>query len=224
MNTLQTYLDLITSQHKHKPKFTATVSATAEFYAYLQSVLASMVEKFDVDVAVGEQLDIIGKWVGASRFIRSPLVGIYFEWGSASVGWSSGIWQGDFSPTSGLTSLPDDIYRTLIKAKIAANAWDGTIPRAYEIWETLFPNNTVIIQDNQNMTIILAVVGAPLDALTQALLTGGYIPLKPEGVGVQFYAVPVDENPLFVWGNSGVPGLETAGWGNGSWANLLEPT
>lgn len=224
MNTLETYTGLITSQHRNKKKFKAVVEANAKFYVHLQSVFNSMIEKFDIDQAVGDQLDIIGKWAGVSRFIRSPLVGIYFEWGAASVGWSSGIWQGEFSPTSGLTSLPDDIYRTLIKAKIAANRWDGTIPSAYDIWETVFTDNAVIIQDNQNMSIIVAVVGSTLDALTQALLTGGYIPLKPEGVKVQYYAVPTDTNPVFVWGGSGTPGLETGGWSTASWANILAPT
>lgn len=222
MNTLDTYKNLITSEHKNKPKFMATVEANVKFYVHLQEVLNSLVPKFDVDTAEGAQLDIIGLWVGVSRFIRSPLTGIYFEWdGVASVGWDSGIWQGDFSPTSGLTSLPDDIYRTLIKAKISANRWDGTIPSAYEIWQTLFTNNTIIIQDNQDMSMTVAIVGTILDVLTQALITGGYILLKPEGVRVQYYAIPVDTNPIFVWDSEGDG---TGGWDEGSWAQLLIPT
>lgn len=225
MNTLETYQKLITSEHRDKPKFMATVDISAKFYVHLQNVMFSFIEKFDLDSATGKQLDIIGEWVGASRFIDSPLTGVYFEWsGAASVGWSFGVWQSEFSPTSGLTSLPDDIYRTLIRGKIAANRWDGTIPSAYDIWESVFPNNTLVIQDNQNMTMTIAVVGEVLDTLTKQLILGGYIPLKPEGVGVEFYAIPVDTNPLFVWGASGLPGLPTAGWGEGSWSQLLKPT
>lgn len=220
--TTETYTSLITSEHKDKPKFMGVVEIRTKFFAHIQNVLSSMIEKFDVDTAVGDQLDKIGEWVGASRFIRSPLTGVYFEWsGSSSVGWSSGIWQGEFSPTSGLTSLPDDMYRVLIKAKIAANRWDGTIPNAYEIWETVFANNLVVIQDNQDMSIVVAIIGEVLDAVTQALLTGGYIPLKPEGVKVQYYAVPVDTNPLFVWGSEG---SGVAGWSEGSWAQTIAPT
>lgn len=223
MITTEIYTSLITSEYRDKPKFKKVVEINTKFYAHLQNVLSSIPELFDIDTAIGKQLDIIGEWVGASRFINTPLTGIYFEWGgTASVGWSSGIWQGQFSPTSGLTSLPDDVYRTLIKAKIAANKWDGTIPGAYEIWEEIFSNNIVVIQDNQDMSMVVAVVGEQLDALTQALLTGGYIPLKPEGVRITYFAVPTDDNPIFVWGTPGGEG--TAGWGEGSWAKLLTPT
>lgn len=223
MNTTETYQSLVTSQHR-KQKFLALVGISGSFYSRIQFVLNSLQTKFDVDYAVGNQLDIIGLWVGVSRFIRSPITGIYFEWGStASVGWSNGIWQGEFSPTSGLTSLPDDIYRTLIRAKIAANSWNGTIDGAYDIWETIFTNNIIVIQDNQDMSIVIAIVGETVDSLTTALITGGYIQLKPEGVKVDYYAIPVDTNPVFVWGSEGtVDGV--AGWGSGSWASLVLPT
>jgi len=219
--SVEKYTSLITSEHNKKPNFMKVVEVNTKFYAHVQDILSGFINDFDIDSAVGAQLDTIGLWAGVSRFIKSPLTGIYFEWGAASVGWSSGIWQGDFSPTSGLTSLPDDIYRTLIRAKIAANSWDGTIPEAYKIWENIFNDNIVIIQDNQNMSITVAVVGAVLDALTRALLTGGYIPLKPEGVRVDYYAIPVDTNPIFIWGGEG---SDVAGWGEGSWAQLITPT
>lgn len=219
---VETYLELITSEHNDKPKFMATVEISIGVYNRIQEVLSTMVPAFDLDDSVGSQLDDIGKWVGVSRNINTPLSGIYFTWGgAASVGWSSGIWQGAFSPTSGITSLPDDVYRTLIRAKIAANRWPGTIPSAYDIWAEVFPNSIIIIQDNQDMSMIIGVVGTPLDILTQSLLTGGYIPLKPEGVRIAYYAVPVDSNPIFAWGTEG-DGV--AGWGEGSWAQLLSPT
>lgn len=226
MNDVNTYLGLITSEHRDKEKFQAMVQAVTSFYVQLQSTLSSLIAKFDIDTATGAQLDIIGRWAGISRFIRSPLTGVYFEWGTDSVGWSQGVWQGTFSPTSGLAELPDDMYRTLIRAKIAANRWNGTIPSAYDIWEEVFPNNRVIIEDNQDMSIIVAVVGEVLDAVTTALLTGGYIPLKPEGVRVAYYAVPVDTSPMFIWGGEGTggDGVNTGGWSIGSWAKTLSPT
>lgn len=220
---VETYTSLITSEHSDKENFIATLKVPVSLQDQLQNVLMQMIDAFDIDVAVGRQLDIIGEWVGVTRNISTPLTGIYFEWGgAASVGWSSGIWQGEFSPTSGISSLPDDIYITLLRAKIAANRWSGTIPSAYEIWEEIFPNTVIIIQDNQDMSIIIGISGEPLDVLTQALLTGGYIPLKPEGVRVQYYAIPVDSNPIFTWGAEESSG--TGGWGIGSWAKLLSPT
>ena len=226
MNDVNTYLGLITSEHRNKEKFSAMVQSIASFYVQLQDVLYSLIDGFDIDTAMGAQLDIIGQWAGVSRFIRSPLVNVYFEWDNADVGWSKGVWQGSFSPTSGLAELPDDMYRVLIKAKIAANRWNGSIPGAYDIYQTVFPNNTVIIQDNQDMSMTVAVVGEVLDAVTEALLTGGYIPLKPEGVRINFYVVPIDESPLFIWGGEGTggDGVHTGGWSVGSWGKFLSPT
>lgn len=221
---VSTYTDLITSEHKNKPKFNSTVEVIASFYTHLQNVLASIPGKFDVDSAVGSQLDIVGLWVGVSRFISSPLTGIYFEWDASdtTVGWDKGLWIGDYAPTTGYVELPDEYYRILIKAKIAANQWDGSIDAAYDVWENLFTQNTIIIQDNQNMSMGVVIAGDALDALTKALITGGYIPLKPEGVRVSYYAIPGVTAPVFSWDAEDNAGL--AGWDVGAWAEILSPT
>lgn len=222
--SVKTYTDLITSEHNRKPNFVATLTVPVELAVRTQEVFASMIPKFDLDSAEGEQLDFIGVWVGATRRIRTPLTGIFFSWDGSDpgVGWDSGIWRSKENESGTITVLPDDVYRTLIRAKIAANKWDGTIPGAYEVWEAVFPNSNIIIQDNQDMSMAIGVTGLPLDILTQALLTGGYIPLKPEGVRIAYYAVPVDEAPLFSWDVVDNDGL--AGWGAGSWAKILQPT
>lgn len=219
--TLDDYLDLITSEYRLQPNYIATISIFANFYVYLQNLTASMVPIFDLDIAVGNQLDIIGQWVGISRNIAVPIPGVYFTWdGDASVGWDYGTWQPSTLPTE-VTSLPDDAYRTLIKAKIAANSWDGTTNSAYEIWDSIFTTFTILIQDHENMSYDLAIVGGIIDSLTQALITGGYIPLKPEGVRVNTYYIPVNTGPLFAW-DATSPYL--AGWDTGSWAMEIEPT
>lgn len=216
------YLSLVTSEHRLKQKFTDTISLSVALQSHLQGLAASLPEKFDVDHAVGVQLDAVGKWVGASRYVGIPLVGVYFSWDSTVVdGWDAGVWQGPFDPDSGLTTLPDDSYRILIKAKIAANHWDGSIPGAYKVWTTVFPDSYIIIQDNQDMSMIVGIAGTQLDTVTQALLTGGYIPLKPEGVRVSYYAIATTDGPLFAWDSDS---LALAGWDTGSWAVELSPT
>ena len=219
--SIETYTGLITSEHSDKKNFVSVVTSSVNPQVQLQSVLLSMLSKFDLDLAQGDQLDQIGLWVGISRFIRTPLTGVYFAWDDSTVGWEFGIWQGPFSPTSGLTALPDDVYLTLIKAKIAANHWAGNVPDAYAIWETIFTNTKILIQDYNPMSIIIGVVGAPLDVLTQALITGGYLQLKPEGVDIELYAVPVDTNAFFAWDSNG---SHVKGWDTGSWAKILQPT
>lgn len=216
------YLLLVTSEHQQKPNFSETIKASVTPMSQIQAVLASLSEKFDVDVATGVQLDAVGQWAGITRYIDTPLTDVYFTWDGANrTGWDAGVWQGPFDPDSGLTTLPDDSYRLLVKAKIAANSWDGTIPGAYNIWTTVFKNSYIIIQDNQDMSMIVGMAGEQLDTVSQALLTGGYIPIKPEGVRVDYYAISVNDGPLFAW-DSNVPAL--AGWDTGSWALELPPT
>ena len=222
MITKEQYLALITSEHFDKTKFVETVGAGVDPLAQLQNVLFGLPADFDIDTAVGVQLDALGIWIGRSRRIDTPLVGVYFTWDDlASDGWDSGIWKGPFDPDSSLVDLPDDSYRVLLKAKIAANRWDGTIPGAYEVWATIFTNSHLIIQDNQDMSMVVGIAGQPLSIVDQALLTNGYIPLKPEGVRIQYYAVAPAVGQLFAWDVDASPAL--AGWDAGQWATELIP-
>lgn len=218
---IEDYLNLITSEYRQSPNYISMVTFGVSIYVYVQELLASMIPKFDVDLAEGDQLDTIGLWVGISRNISIPITGVYFSWDSDyTEGWDYGTWQPSTLPAS-VTVLPDDAYRTLIKAKIAANRWDGTTTGAYAIWDALFPDITILIQDNQDMTYDLAFVGGQLDSLTTALITGGYIPLKPEGVRVTEYFIPVDTNPLFSWD---VESEYLGGWDEASWTREILPT
>jgi hypothetical protein len=222
MPTLDDYLSIITSLYRDQPKFIALCSARLEPYADLQTVLEALRLAFDLDEAVGVQLDAVGVRVGRSRFLETPLEGVYFSWGEDGVGWNEGTWLGPYDPETGLTGLPDDAYRTLLRAKIAANSWDGTVPSAYEIWEALFAavGMFVVIQDNQDMTMTIGVTGTYPDAVTKALLAGGYIPLKPAGVAIDRYAIAPQGGPLFVWG---ADSEQLSGWGAGSWPENITP-
>lgn len=223
-NTTETYQLLVTSEHADKPLFMAVIEALSEGPVDIQGQLLQMINDFDLDQAIGAQLDVIGLWVGISRFLSVPLTGVYFSWDDTVLdGWDSGVWQGPFDPSTGLVSLPDDEYRTLIRAKIAANNWDGTMESAQAIWDQIFSGQqTIFIQDNQDMSMIVGFVGPPLTAVQQALLTGGYFPLKPSGVRVKFYAVPPDTGPVFAWDTA--PNANFDGWDNGRWVSEIVPT
>ena len=219
------YPALVTSEHC-RPRFLALVRALTEPLVETQALLASLPDAFGVDTAIGVQLDRVGLWVGVGRVLRGPLTDVYFTWsepgGESGPGWREGVWKGRHDPDTGLTVLPDDAYRRLIKARIAANSWDGSVPGAYAVWEAAFADtgSIIVIQDNQDMSMIVGIAGMPPDAVTSALLTGGYIPLKPEGVRVKYYAVTPDGGPLLAWG---CQSDALAGWGAGRWPVCLEP-
>lgn len=210
------YIDLITEEHRDKPKFVATVAASVSPFVKIQDVLRSFPAAFDVDTAVGVQLDVVGQWVGIGRRVKTPITNVYMEWDStAELGWDAGIWKGQFDPDDGLTLLPDDSYRLLIKAKIAANNWDGTIPGAYQIWETVFKGSYLIIEDLQDMTMTVGVSGVALSTLDTKLLQDGYLVVKPAGVRIRDYAIIPVAGVLFAWDSP-----ETAiygGWESGKW-------
>lgn len=218
----QAYLDLIASQHGSQPKYAATVALMATPLATLQDVLRALPTSFDIDTAIGVQLDVCGQWIGLSRRLPLPLVGIYFAWGIASVGWGSGVWKGEFDPVDGLVSLPDDLYRAVLKSRIAINQWDGTVGGAYAAWQISFGAVTLSIIDHQDMSITVGLSGGDVSAALRALLINNHLPLKPVGVRIRYYAIPPATGALFAWGV--LPSAAFAGWGTGQWADHVLPS
>jgi hypothetical protein len=218
------YLDLITSEHRDKPRFIATISATLQPMADAQAVLATIPGLFDLDVAVGSQLDEVGEWVGQTRYLSTPLTGVYFSFDTAGLGFDQGVWQGPFDPSTGVVALQDEPYRTLLRAVIAANHWDGTIPSAYAAWNIIFAGTgySILIQDFGDMTMLFGLIGPTLDSVTKALLTGGYLTLKPSGVKIAGYVIPsVEGAPLFGFD---VDNPTISGFDTGAWSTNLPPT
>lgn len=220
--TIDEYLDLIPSQHRQKTRYVATVETLLRPLDAVAGLLEKMRIAFDLDTAIGAQLDAVGVRVGRARQLHTPLEGVYFSWDVAGIGWQEGVWKGKHDPDTGIVSLPDDIFRMLLKAKVAANSWDGSTPSAYDAWEVAFADmgSVILIQDNQDMSMIVGIAGARLTPVFEQLLLQGYVPLKPEGVRIRWYAVTPDGGPLFAW-NCDSPAL--AGWGKGRWPVRLVP-
>ncbi|SDI53912.1 DUF2612 domain-containing protein [Pseudomonas panipatensis] len=216
MADISDYLGLITSEHSDKPKFMATVQAVLQPLVDVINAADGLAANFDLDVAIGAQLDIVGLWVGISRHVKTPLAGVYFSFDIDGIGLDQGVWKGPFDPDSGVVSLDDDTYRLLIRAKIGANHWDGTLGASKAILDLVFSGAThVFIQDNQDMSMTIGVSGARPTPLALALLTGGYIPIKPEGVRVDYYVVTSVDGPLFGFDiiNEYIAGFDQGSWG-----------
>lgn len=210
------YLKRVPSQHRDKPKFAETLRTVLDPLCALGALMESVPELYDLDSAVGAQLDAVGAWVGRTRWIDSPLTGIYFEWkGTLDTGWNHGLWKGRYDPTSGLVKLDDDTFRTLIRLQIAANSWDGTTEGAYSAWKGAFPQSQIIIEDHQDMTITIGIAGKMQGTSQKALFAQQISPFKPGGVRIDVYFIGTTDAPLFSWN------LETdamQGWGVGAWA------
>ena len=67
------YLALITSEHRHRPKFEAVVAGLAGPFVEMQAMLERMRTLHDIDTATGVHLDRAGEWIGRSRYVAIPL-------------------------------------------------------------------------------------------------------------------------------------------------------
>ena len=118
------YTDRITNYHAGKPKFFAHVDLSTRPLSDVSDAMSRLIPDFDIDTAVGVQLDVVGEWVGRSRRVATPVTGIYFSWDTERVGWDQGVWQGPYDPNDGFIDLSDEIYRLMLKVKVAINNWE----------------------------------------------------------------------------------------------------
>lgn len=186
MPLIDEYKNLITSEHKDKPKFMAMVTTLLEYSDAIFECAIYLDDEFDLDLAEGNQEDILGEIVGANRVL-------------------------DFQPDKGLSPILDNFaYRNLLKAKIAQNMWKGGIYDLNSIWKVLFGEG-IIIQDNQNMTIDVVVIGEGFDQITKNLIQKGYIVPKPQSVAINY---SFSDGPVFGYDmeTSTIRGYDHANW------------
>ena len=173
MFEVSTYLDRITSQHKTKPKFMALLKARLQPFIDLAELLNTFDAAFDLDTAVGVQLDTLGQYIGVGRLLK-------------------------FQPEGGESPILDDeTYRMLLRAKISMNMWDGTIPSAKILWNNLFPDFVILIRDNQDMTLNITIIGWT-SVLERELVSRGYFSPKPMGVSICFDFIAEVDPKFFI--------------------------
>lgn len=156
----QSYLDKITSEHKIRPHFMSWLAAALDGVEDLMDAGDAVDPAFDLDQAVGAQLDRIGEMVGIRRLLN-------------------------FEPEYAPPLLPDDLYRVAIKAKISLNQWDGSTDGIYALWQSAFPEYDLYVRDNQDMSMTLRISDLENLFISEYMATGQLAP-KPEGVLVNY--------------------------------------
>ncbi|WP_322076418.1 DUF2612 domain-containing protein [Burkholderia cepacia] len=225
MADLDDYTALVTSEHSDKPKFMAMVEMLSAPLVDLMNVLGGMPGLFDLDSAVGDQLDVLGEWIGLSRNVSTPLTGVYFALDIDGLGFDQGVWKGPYDPETGLVTLDDETYLMTLRAKIAANHWDGTPESAADIIDSLAPPGALVfLEDHCDMSITIGIAGKQPPALYVALLKNGLLSLKPEAVHVNYAVTSVDGAPIFGFdlANQYVAGFDTGAWGGETLAGANE--
>jgi hypothetical protein len=197
MNGDNPYLDFITSEHR-KPNYLAVIDALTRGHLDNINLLNNLYTYFDLETAVGAQLDAVGRWIGVSRILQVPLPDVYFSFDIEGLGFDQGTWWFSGASQFELSLLADDAYRILLKAKIRANNWDGTEPLAVSTWNLLFAQQLgllVSLKDNQDMTQTITFSGPPPNAVVQGLVNSGALDLKPVTVTSSYtFITPVSMN------------------------------
>jgi len=193
------YLNLFTSEYKSATKLNSWMSVVLSLFQDVSYFYATFVTAFDIQYAVGAQLDVLGVLLGVSRTVN-------------------------FQPSNGVSpTLDDSTYRIVLQAKNAQNHWNGCIASMYTLWKTLFPGGNISIQDNQNMTatifltgsfssiIMDLVAGFALNGATSGTVKNGYIVPKPETVQYNF---EFGKLPMFGFDqeNSYIAGFDHGYW------------
>lgn len=178
------YTEKIPSCYEKAENWTRSIAYVTSCLIAVESFLEDIQKGFDLPLAKGKQLDVIGRWVGVSREVYIKITGVYFNFRDKDVTWGKGVWKGKFDPDDAMTSLDDSRYRTLIQFTILKNKWDGTITGAYAIYDAVFQEIgiDVTIEDHQNMSITYIFSGADADQVIKSLIEKDYFTLKPMGV------------------------------------------
>lgn len=214
------YLGLLTSEYRSKPKLAASLATAVQPIADTFAQQLALRTLFDLDAGVGDQLDKVGQYVGATRFLTEAVPGVFFSFDVEGLGFDEGVWE--TGGTGTVIELDDDHYRLLLKARVLNNHWDGTIEHAYAIWDTLFDGTGLIVfiidHGDLTMTMGLLTPADEIDALLVAMFTGGFLSVKPAGVRIRDYIVASARPPIFSLDEEGT---SFAGLDEGSWAESL---
>lgn len=192
------YKQLITSEHSSRPKFSDMVGVSVAPNVDLQNSYSLTPFLYDLDSAVGAQLDAVGQWVGISRQLRTALTGVYFELDTVGVGFDAGVWLGPYDPVTGLTALPDEFYRLAIRARVLNNSWDGSKQALYDLTSIIFGSAgyTFYVEDYANLTIGIGLLGPTTPPpILVAMLNNGLLDVKP--VTIQIVNRLAQQGPIF---------------------------
>ena len=152
------YADLLILQYLGKPKAYATIQ-TLVTPVVMDQLPVDVMNAFDLtgsNVAEGVQLDVLGKYVGASR---------------------------DGYDFSGPVTLDDADFLSLIQIAITSNSAGSSLATIQEFLHQFFPDQ-ILVFDYQNMQmsyLISSAVGS--QTLVQFFVKGGWLP-RPMAVAV----------------------------------------
>lgn len=183
------YSDLLIWQYRRKPKARATIDLLENQYRDLVDVSLQFPEILNIKTAIGNHLDIIGKHVGQSRYIRHYTNSdskFGFEKTHRALGFSQkrdggGKFINYREISFSKYKLKDDEFRFLIKCRIAKNYQTGTAVNLHQSLKFIFDDG-FWFKDNENMTAEIQFHPKHLNSFALSVINTLDILPRPAGV------------------------------------------
>lgn len=195
------YQNTLVAQYRNKPRAKATIGAlvggTGNFGIVAGAVYTAVRDGFDLDTAVGAQLDVLGEYVGATRYffgldlskVFLPLV----AYSAPGVGTKPGIATYEDVPLPPATytmryddfvlnTLQDGDYRRVLKFLAAVNSCDFAYGTLDSILYTFFSGNVNLVITG-SMAMTYQHLTSDTDDLFEIIVQMGLLP-APAGVSI----------------------------------------
>lgn len=199
VKTAEDYLNHVTAWHATRPKFMDTVEFSVAPFADGQAFLADMPKAFDLDTAIGAQLDVLGQWIGVSRYVNVEVPLPYVVLDSDDFGCDGPDVYVPGYPTFELMPQPldDDEYRWLLRARILSNQWDGTIESAQAAFGEYFIHYgfKTLVNDTHDMSYEVLALGRAPAGLQLFVFYLDYITIHPGGIKVRYFIPSIEGMP-----------------------------
>jgi hypothetical protein len=204
----------IINQYRGKPRMTKWLTLLPDIAnRRLEAPLDQITQSYDVDTVTGEMLDIIGRIVGIPRpILRGAAYDVFGYAGNDNyTNYNVAPYIGTGADVD--APLNNDLYRKLIKAKIARNVSDGTSDSIIELLEIVIGVKVTALSSNGDKSFDIG-IASELDNTTQYLLDNFDLIPRPQGTRIgQIFILPTNiaaieqaSNRIYSFANFTLPG------------------
>lgn len=193
-------------QYADKPKAIQWYNITPSLSDEISSAYELVRNTYDIDAAVGAQLDVIGRIVVIDRGFESFVTfdpDTYF--GGDTLATQFGGVDSQFESVGAVLSdeVSDAIFRVLIRAKIAKNNSEVTLDGVAGALSYITESSPIRVVDNENMTMNIS-FGSELTDIERFVFNSFDVVPRPQGVQFLGY---VEETAITQFGGA-------FGWGD----------
>jgi hypothetical protein len=204
----------IINEYRDKPRMVRWLTITTEIAnQHLEAPLDRVYGSYDVDIETGETLEVIGRIVGAPRpILRAAEFDVFGYAGNDSyTNYNVAPYIGDGEAID--APLNNDLYRKLVKAKIARNISDGTADSIIQLVEIITGVKVTALICNGDKSFDIG-IASPLDNTTLYLIENLDLIPRPQGTRLgEIFILPVNipdiessSSHIYEYANETLPG------------------